>query len=374
MAHGSHPYNSPRGWGPSTPRDSRAPTRLSSPDPHGLSGTFRLHDLAPELQILIFQYLEDLSPAELASAALVSHSWNARLTPALYASVSVSKANRERLFVGLGIDFLSASALESRSAEAGGSAAYVSRPNRKAEMLGHVRRLSVVDQAGALALAEALLAHDQLFPVLDEVTLAAPVFRHLVNSGLAAFGRPRSGSAFVGETLVAHLRPKHLRIDYPHSRSGAGVFDPVLLARVLAVLLIDWAPESVEYHGVGSDFPPVLGPISRIHCTPCSPCSANRWDDPDTGCASHGALVRMHLRRVFGLHARDELLEAIAEGADPTDDDDLDPDALPESTFSKIEYYGVPCIAAMDRDAFLDRTFAHWPVESDVGEQVSFFA
>jgi hypothetical protein len=82
----------------------------------------------------------------------------------------------------------------------------------------------------------------------------------------------------------------------------------------------------------------------------------------------------MHLRRVFGLHARDELLEAIAEGADPTDDDDLDPDALPESTFSKIEYYGVPCIAAMDRDAFLDRTFAHWPVESDVGEQVSFFA
>lgn len=338
---------------------------------------FRLHDLASELQLLVLEHITHLPPCELVSAARVSRSWQAAITPHLYESIIVSKSNREAIFSGLGLDYLSAVDLESRALEA---APTETSPlaMQKLAALAHTRHVTISDVGGANALAEAIIAYDALFANIDELILAAPVFRNLVNSGLAAFGRPRSGSAFVGETLVARLRPRRVRIHYPTPRSGAGVFDPVLLARVMAVLLIDWQPDSVEYHGVVSDFPPVLGANTRIHCGPCSPKSAkaelHAWDGDTAICSSHGALVRMHLRRIFGPHARDELLEAIAEGADPTDDDDLDPDDIPDAAHAKIEYYGVPCIATTDRDAFLDKTFAQWPVDIDVAERVAFFA
>lgn len=367
---------------------SRHPSRVASPalQQPPAPTPFRLHDLASELQLLIFQNIEDLPVADLAAAARVSRDWNTALTPPLYRSLSLCKATRQAVFAGLGLDYLSASALESRASEAGGMGAYAAPPpNSKAASLAHVRSLTLTDQAGALALAEALLTHGRpLFPALDELSLAAPVFRHLVNSGLAAFGRPRSGSAFVGETLVAHLRPQRLRIHYPYSPSTRGIFDPVLLARVLAVLHIEWAPAEVEYFGIRSDLPPVLGPVTRIHCVPCArPYDAEcqytrereRYISDGVGCAAHGALVRMHLRTVFNMHARRELFEAIEEGADPTDEDDLDPELLPEWT-GRVEYHGVPCIAGAEVDAFMDKTFTHWPVEEgvDVAARVQFFA
>jgi len=286
----------------------------------------------------------------------------------------VTKENREAVFSGLGLDFLSASELESRAAEAD-PAVVTCLAESKKSALKHVKHLTIGDTAGALAVAEAILAFDNLLDI-DTLSLAAPVFRHLVNSGLAAFGRPRSGSAFVGETLVARLRPTKLRIDYPtpRSRSGAGVFDPVLLARVMAVLIVEWKPKSVEYTNVASDFPPVLGPHTVIHCAPCCPRTKDQhWDDDSAICSTHGTLIRMHLRRTFGPHARDELLELIDEGADPTDDDDLDPDDVPEVDGAMIEYYGVPCIASGDKAAFLDQTFANWPTDVDVAEHVQFF-
>jgi hypothetical protein len=243
--------------------------------------------------------------------------------------------------------------------------------DRKLASLRNVKHLTIADTPGALAVAEAIIAHEALFAHVETLTLAAPVFKHLVNSGLAAFGRPRSGSAFVGETLVSRLRPSTVHIHYPAPRGGASIFDPVLLARVMAVLMVEWQPERVEYHGVASDFTPVLGKHTRIHCGPCTP--STQWDD-DSACAAH-ALVRMHLRRIFGPHARDELLEAIAEGADPTDDDDLDADDVPdpEALGAVVEYVNVPCIAASDHEAFLDHTFGNWPTEADVAQLVRFY-
>lgn len=333
---------------------------------------FRFQDLAAELQLGILDHIVALPPSDLCRAAVVCRAWNGYITPHLYKHVTLTKSNREGILAGLGLDYLSASDLESLAGD-------VPPPvdlglNRKAQALSHVQSLTIADHIGALAVAEALVTHTGVLGNVEDLSIGSPLFRHLVNSGLAAFGRPRSGRAFVGETLLARLKPKRVHIDYPASRVlGVSAFDPVLLARVLAVLMIDWNPETVDYHGVGSDFPPVLGSMSRIHCAPCMPAD-EEWDDCDgLACGSHGALVRMHLRRLFGQHARDELLEAIAEGADPTDDDDLDPDAVPDASHAKVEYHGVPCIVGADMDAFLRKTFAHWPVEIDVGERVAFY-
>lgn len=335
------------------------------------SPAFRFQDLAVELQFAILDEVISLSPPDLCAAAVVCQTWNQYVTPHLYRHITLTKSNREAVFAGLGLDYLSASALESRADDV---PTVDTTPNRKVQALSHVKTLAISDSSGALALAEALVTHDGVLSNVEDISIGSALFRHLVNSGLAAFGRPRSGSAFVGETLVARLKPKRVHIDYPASRVlGSSAFDPVLLARVLAVLMIDWNPETVDYHGVGSDFPPVLGAMSRIHCAPCMPADGE-WDDCDgLACGSHGALVRMHLRRLFGQHARDELLEAIAEGADPTDDEDLDPDDVPDALHAKVEYHGVPCIVGADMEAFLHKTFAHWPVEIDLGDRVAFY-
>lgn len=355
-------------------------TQQQSTSSPTLAPSFRLHDLAYELQEIVLDFVSDLPAADLCSATRVSRNWHGRFTPLLYSSLSVSKANRERVFAGLGLDYLTAAALESRASEDGGGcaayAAHAQGPNRKLSSLAHVKRLSVADSSAAVSLAEALLTHGNILPNVADLEIGAQLFRYLVNS-MASFGRPRSGTAFIGETLVAHLHPRHLAIHYPSSRGIAGTFDPVLLARVMAVLVVDWHPESVDYYGVGADFPPVLGPLSRIHCTPCTTFD-DVWegegggDEAGAGCRAH-ALVRMHLRRSFGNHAKDDLLEAIAEAADPTDDDDIDSDLVPDPAHARVEYYGVPCIAAAERDAFLDKTFSHWPVEVDVAAQVAFF-
>jgi hypothetical protein len=346
------------------------PPKVAEPAP------FRLGDLAYELQEIILDFAADLPTPALCAAARVCSEWHTRFVPRLYASLSISKANREGVLGGLGLDYLSPTTLEARAGEAGGVAAYAAPgPNRKARALAHVKALSVADSSAAASLAEALLMHGELFPAVDELHLGSQLFRYLVNS-VACFGRPRSGSAFVGETLVSRLRPRRLRVDFPPSRGVAGTFDPVLLARVTAVLVGDWAPDSVDYHGVGSNLPLALGPLNRIHyTTPCTPFD-DVWEEEEDvaggGCRAH-ALVRMHLRRTFGQGARSDILEAIAEAADPTDDDDLDPDLVPDPAHARVEYYGVPCIAAADRDAFLDKTFAHWPVEVDVAAHVEFF-
>lgn len=351
------------------------PIPVATPKPTP-TAPFPLSDLAYELQEIILDFAADLPVSALCAATRVCTDWHARFVPRLYASVSINKGNREQVFAGLGIDYLSPTALEARAAEAGGVAAYAAPgPNRKVRALAHVKALSVSDSAGATSLAEALLMHDDLLPDVEELHLGSQLFRYLVNS-VACFGRPRSGSAFVGETLVSRLRPRRLRIDFPPSRGAAGTFDPVLLARVTAVLVGDWMPESIDYHGVGSNLPLSLGPLNRIHytntCTPFDDVWEEEEDVAGGGCRAH-ALVRMHLRRTFGQSARSDILEAIAEAADPTDDDDVDPDLVPDPTNTRVEYYGVPCIAAAERDAFLSKTFAHWPAEVDVASHVEFF-
>lgn len=364
---------------PIPPRSHTTKPAPTSTPAHTPTSPFRLSDLAYELQEIILDFVADMAPFDLCNVARVSHEWHARFVPLLYSSLSITKANRERVFAGLGLDYLTPTALESRSSEdAGrGCAAYAAQgPNRKNSALAHVKRLGVADSGAAVSLAEALMTHGDLLPQVEELHLGAQMFRYLVNS-IATFGRPRSGSAFVGETLVARLRPRRLLIDFPPSRGHAGTLDPILLARVTTVLLTDWAPESVDYFGVGLNLPPALGPLSRIHyTTPCTPFD-DVWEDGEEdmaggGCHDH-SLVRMHLRRTFGQHARSELLEAVAEAADPTDDDDLDPDLIPDPAHARVEYYGVPCIAAADRDAFLDRTFTYWPVEVDVAAHVAFY-
>ncbi|BEJ17629.1 hypothetical protein CspHIS471_0610300 [Cutaneotrichosporon sp. HIS471] len=346
---------------------------VATPKPSPVT-PFRLGDLAYELQEIILDFAVDLPVSSLCAAARVCTDWHARFVPTLYTSLSISKADREQVLAGLGIDYLSPTALEARAAEAGGVAAYAAGPNRKVAALAHVKSLSVFDSAAATSLVEALLMHGEILQV-EELHLGSQLFRYLVNS-VACFGRPRSGSAFVGEVLVSRLHPRRLRIDFPPSRGAAGTFDPVLLARVTAVLVGDWKPDIVDYHGVGSNLPLALGPLNRIHytnaCTPFDDVWEEEEDVAGGGCRAH-ALVRMHLRRTFGQSARGDILEAIAEAADPTDDDDLDPDLVPDPAATKVGYYGVPCIAAADRDAFLDKTFAHWAADVDVAEHVAFF-
>ncbi|KAL1408808.1 hypothetical protein Q8F55_005622 [Vanrija albida] len=350
----------------------------------GPAPTFRLCDLPAELESEVLDHVAHLARAELNAAARTCRSWYERLTPNLYASIEISKANRRAVFAGLGLDFLSAPDLESRVNEAGsehapsnGAAAYAPlEAPPKLAALAHTRRILLRDSPAAVALAEALLTHPTLSGALDELTMAAPLFRSLVSTGMAAFGRPRSGAGFLGETLVARLRPKALRIEYPPPRvtSSASIFDPVMLARVLAVLVSEWQPERVDFIGVGTDMPPVLGQLTRVFCLGCS--SAKRdervWGD-DAGCSAHGGLVRWHLRRLFGPGAREDLIEAIEEGADPTDDDDIHPDAVPYAAAAKVQYLNVPCLAALDRDRFLLDTFKSWPAECDIEGRIEFF-
>ncbi|KLT41544.1 hypothetical protein CC85DRAFT_286322 [Cutaneotrichosporon oleaginosum] len=349
--------------------------QVATPDPPPRAAPFRLGDLAYELQEMILDAVADLPVPALCAAARVCSAWHARFIPPLYSSVSLSKADRDCVLHGLGLDYLTPAALEARAAEAGGVAAYAAAgTNRKASALAHVKTLSVADSSAAASLAEALLMHGALFPSVEEMHLGPQLFRYLVNS-VASFGRPRSGSAFVGEVMVSRLRPRRVRVDFPPSR-GAGSFDPVLLARVTAVLVTEWKPDSIDYHNIGYNLPLALGPLTRIHnSAPCSPDDV--WEAEEAaggGCRAH-ALTRMHLRRTYGEGARADVLEAIAEAADPTDDGDIDPDTVPDPAAARVEYYGVPCIAAADRDAFLDKTFAHWPVDVgvDVAAHVKFF-
>ncbi|WOO82418.1 uncharacterized protein LOC62_04G005906 [Vanrija pseudolonga] len=347
--------------------------------------TFRLCDLPPELQAAVLDHVGALSQADLHTAARTCRGWNERLTPSLYASLEIHKANRRAVFAGLGLDFLSAPELESRVGEAGsehapssnGASAYAApEPPRKLAALAHAKRISLRDATAALALAEALLTYPALSGALDELALSSSLFRSLVSTGMAAFGRPRSGAAFLGETLVARLRPKVLRIEYPPPRAtlSASIFDPVMLARVLAVLVSEWRPERVDFIGVGTDMPPVLGQLTRVFCLPCSAKKRNErvWGD-NAGCSAHGGLVRWHLRRLFGPGAHEDLIEAIDEGADPTDEGDIHPDAVPCAAGARIEYWNVPCLAALDREVFLSDTFKSWPPECDIEGRIAFF-
>ncbi|TXT10612.1 hypothetical protein VHUM_02117 [Vanrija humicola] len=343
---------------------------------------FRLLDLPPELQAEVLAHVSALPSANVNAAARTCQAWNARLTPALYAALEVDRTNRRAVFAGLGLDFLSAPELESRTTEAGpggnGAAAYAPhQPPPKLGKLAHTTRISLRDVPAAQALAEALFTYPALSGALDELTFSASLFRYLVRSGMAAFGRPRSGAAFLGETLVARLRPKVLRIEYPPPQGtlAANIFDPVLLTRVLAVLVAEWAPARIDFIGVGTDLPPVLGAHTRVFCLPCAGRKRNErvWGE-NAGCATHGGLVRWHLRRLFGPGAREDLLEAIDEGADPTDDGDIQPDGVPSAADARVEYWNVPCLAALDRDAFLDDTFKSWPPECDIEGRIDFFA
>jgi hypothetical protein len=63
----------------------------------------------------------------------------------------------------------------------------------------------------------------------------------------------------------------------------------------------------------------------------------------------------------------------IEEGADPTDDGDIDPDDVPDPADAHVAYFGVPCIASVDKDAFLDSVFRLWPAEGDVASRVEFY-
>lgn len=354
---------------------------MSSTSGQANAAPFRLTDFAPELQECVLDFVVNLPRADISAACRVCKHWNTRFTPLLYHSLSVTKDNRESVLFGLGLDYLSASALESRASEDGGGAAIYGPPTppHKVVSLAHVRSLAMADSSSATSIAEAMIVHEGIFSKVDEVVIGPSLFRYLVTT-IAAFGRPRTGAAFIGETIIAQLRPRHLHITFPPSKSRALIFDPIVLARVMAALLIDWKPETLDYHGIGSDFPPVLGPHSRIHCIPCV-FGDDDWgdgaDDPLAGikaCRAHGSIIRMHLRRTFGPHAKEDLLEAIAEAADPTDEADLDPSEIPDPAKAYIEYHGVPCIAAADRELFLAKTFARWPTEVDVGSQVSFFA
>lgn len=353
---------------------------MPSTAPH----TFRLCDLPPELQAAVLDHIAFLGHADLAAATRTCQGWNERLTARLYASLEIHKANRRAVFAGLGLDFLYAPELESRVAEAGsehapsnGAVAYAAAtPPRKLAALAHAKCISLRDAPAALALAEALVTYPALSGALDELALSAPLFRSLVSTGMAAFGRPRSGAAFLGETLVARLRPRVVRIEYPPPRAtlSASIFDPVMLARVLAVLLSEWQPHRVDFIGVGTDMPPVLGGLTRVFCLPCSAKKRNErvWGD-NAGCSTHGGLIRWHLRRLFGPGAREDLIEAIEEGADPTDEGDIHPDAVPCAADARVEYWNVPCLAALDRDEFLNDTFKSWPPECDIEGRIAFF-